>query len=516
MGIFGKLFGKKKKEEAPKKPQTPMMPIMSLDRFALEASRSRRSIMIQLSQTAYLIDALKEALHREYPGLSSGEILSHAQGGLSLNCPNCGVLGDQAIPLLYLAGKGALQGAVYGGPNAVALGKGVCPGCGGSTVEATFDPSRIMTRQQAMRASALEAAREPELTSVCSGLGFQASLDVSPDESMICLVAPEAGNRGTVIAYEAGTANRLWSLPVPSAGSCRSMFVAADRVLILSEKSKGVTEMQLVNAKTGSVVAESQGPSVYFTSGAADTKTGLFVTESSYDTVLTVQTSGDRLELSTYKCGQVYEGPDIGPDGRCYVIVHYHLYRIEDKAMKDIMRGDNCTCFDPAGKVYCGGGYFDRSGESMLHIADMQTGSVKEIPYGTEPIDQIALAGSDRLLLANIVDERSAARYPNATVTLFSVPEAEKVWSLEVSDLKPWRRPLLLSVPEEDWALIQTGTLLKQISLQDRKTLRVVPNRSQDHVEARWLPSKRLLYVARNSMGPYRQRGPGTLECYRI
>jgi len=516
MGIFGKIFGKKKKEEAPTKPSTPLMPIMSLDRFALEASRSRRSVMIQLSQTAYLIDALKEALHREYPDLSSGEILSHAQGGLSLNCPRCGVLSDQSIPLLYLAGKGALEGAVYGGPDAAALGRGVCPGCGGNVVEATFDPSRIMARQQAIGASALEVAREPELTPVCPGLEFQSSLDVSPDESMICFVAPEAGGRGTVVAYEAGTANQHWSHTVPSAGSCRCVFVAPERVLILSEKAKDATAMQLMNAKDGSVVTEAQGPGVYFSSGAADTKTGLFVTEGSYDTVLTVQTAGDRLELSTYKCGQVYEGPEIGPDGKCYVIVHYHLYRIEDKGMKDIMRGDNCICFDPAGKVYCGGGYFDRSGESMLHIADMQTGSVTEIPYGTEPIDQIALAGPDRLLLANIVDERSAARYPNAAVTLFSVPEAKKAWSLEISDLKPWRRPLLLSVPEEGWALIQTGTLIKQISLRDGKTLRVIPNRAQDHVEARWLPSKRLLYVARNSVGPYRQRGPGTLECYRV
>jgi hypothetical protein len=206
----------------------------------------------------------------------------------------------------------------------------------------------------------------------------------------------------------------------------------------------------------------------------------------------------------------------IGPDGKTYVIVHYQLYRVEDESKKEIMPGDNCICFDPSGRVYCGGGFADRSGESALHIADLERGIVSEIPYGREPIDQIALAGEGRLLLANIVNEIHAGRHPNAKVTLFSLSDRKKIWNLEIKDLRPWHPPILLSVPEEGWALIQTGNFLKQLSLQDGKTRRILPKKPKEFVEARWLKSKQLLYVARNPELQFRKRAPGVVECYKM
>jgi len=516
MEIFGKFLRKKKKEEPAEKPVTPSPTLSPLFQFALGACHSKGSILIQMSQTAELVDELKDALQIEYLGLDPQQTFSHAQSGLTLKCPKCGQFSKKAVPLLYLAGKGQLEGTFFGGTNVEALARGVCPLCRGSTVEATFDPARIMTRYRAMRTSILEAAVKPELTPVYAGLRFQSSLDISPDETMICFVAPREGGTGAVVAYEAGTTNQIWSLSVSSAQSCRCVFVEPERVLILSEEGKDRTAIRLVNARVGSIVAESEGPKAYFSRSAADAKTGSFVTESSYDTLLMVKASGNELDWATYKCGQICgRGPKIGPDGKCYVIVHYHLYRVDDGGMNRVMKGDNGICFDPAGKVYCGGGYPDRSGESALHIADIQSGTVTEIPYGTEPIDQIALAGPGRLLLASIVDERYVGRYPNATVTLFSLPEQRKIWSLEISDLKPWRDPILVSVPSEDWALIQTGSLLKKISLQDGKNLGVIPNRTQDYVEARCLTSRKAVYITRNPVGAYRQRGLGMIECYR-
>lgn len=522
MGILDRFRKKKKEREKPKvvprKPSMPSIGPKSLDQFVREACKSRSSVRIQIIQTASLIDMLKETLQREYPDLDSGEVFSHAQNGLTLRCITCGTqFSQQVLSLLYLAGKGTMQRAIFGGPNVATLARGRCPGCGGSTVEATFDPAKIKARQEAIKVSALEAAEVPELVSVCPSVKFQSSLDVSPDEGLTCFVAPEAGGKGTVTAYEAGTSNQRWSLSFPSSESCRCMFVAPERVLILSKKSEDESVIQLVNTTDGSVVAEAQGPKVYFHYGAADPNKGFFVTESSYDTLLMIQTGEDKLEFSTYECGQIYgPGPMIGPDGKCYVIVHYRLYRIEDKQKKQIMPGNNCICFDPTGKVYCGGGFADRSGESALHIADIESGDINEIPYGREPIDQIALAGPGRLLLANIVNEIHAGRYPNAVVTLFSIPDRKKIWSLEIKDLKPWREPVLLSVPEEGWALIQTGKLLKQISLENGKTLRVLPKQTQEFVEARWLESKKIFYISRNPERGYRKRAPGLIECYRV
>jgi hypothetical protein len=517
MGVFGKLFGKKKEEKPSIRPSKPVETSQSLDQFARIACRSKSSISIQIIQTAALIDALKDALQKEYASLDSGEVFGHAQGGLTLSCPRCGAFSEQAIPMLYLVGKGATQGAIFGGPNVAALGRGACPNCGGTSAVATFDPTKIIARAQAMKASVLEAASLPGMTSVCSSLAFQSNFDASPDENLICFVASEASGKGSVAVYDTGTANQRWSISVPSVGSCICKFVGQERVLVFSKKGENESAVQLVNAKDGTVVAETQGPKAYYSDKAADTKTGLFVTESAYDTLLMIQTGNDRLELSAYNCGQIYQpGPMIGPDGKCYVIVHYNLYCVENQRMKSIMPGDHCICFDSAGKVYCGGGYYDRSGESALHLADIQSGSSTKIPYGTEPINQIALAGPGRLLLANTVDDRSVARYPNATVTLFSVTEQRKIWNIEINDLKPWRNPLLLSVPDEKWMLIQTGTLIKQISLHDGKTLRVLPKTANEHIEARWLASKKLLYISRNPVVPYRPHGLGTLECYKI
>jgi hypothetical protein len=514
MGFFGKMFGKKK-EKQPSIQLKPTGTTSSLDQFASVACRSKSSISIQISQTAALIDALKVALQKEYQNLDSGEALSHAEGGLSLSCPKClSVFSEQTIPMLYLVSKGVTQGAFFGGPNIAALGRGVCPTCGNSLVVATFDPSKIMARIQAIKASAPEVAKQPSLTAVCPSLGFQSSLEVSPDENMICFIPPpQAAGQRTVVAYDVGTTNQRWSLPV-SATSCIK-FVGQERILVLSKKNENESVIQLIDTEDGTIITESLGPKAY--NSSADPKTGRFVAESALFTLLMIETAGDNIGLSTYKCGQIYSpGPMIGPDGNCYAIIYYQLCRITPKEKTGIMGGDHCICFDPEGKVYCGGGYFDRSGESALHVADLKTGSSTEIPYGRDPINKIALAGPGRLLLANIVDDRSVSKYPNAFVTLFSVPERKKIWDIKISDLKPWRNPLLLSVPDEDWALLQTGTLIKQISLQDGSTLRVLPKTIDENIEARWLALKKILYISRNTIMPYRPPSPGTLECYKI
>jgi hypothetical protein len=164
------------------------------------------------------------------------------------------------------------------------------------------------------------------------------------------------------------------------------------------------------------------------------------------------------------------------------------------------------------GKVYCGGGHSDRSGDSAIHVADLAGKSTFEIPWGREPIDAVALAGKNRLLVANEVSTVHAGKYPDAVVTLVSVDDRKKHWNLTIRDLKPGRDPILLSVPEEQWALLQTGRLLKRISLVDGSLIQTTGKQLEEYITAAWISSRRLLCLTRR---PNRDDA-GTVEFYKI
>jgi len=159
--------------------------------------------------------------------------------------------------------------------------------------------------------------------------------------------------------------------------------------------------------------------------------------------------------------------------------------------------------------VYCGGGYHDRSGASALNMTDLEAGVTSAISWGREPVSEIAPAGRDHLLIASETD--IWGRYASS-VTMFSVANRSKEWSLTISDLPRMRPVILTSVPEEGWALIQTRNLLKLIALEDGKAIRVLPKESQHFATAEWLASKKLLYIAGNPIKEH----PGMLECYQI
>ena len=509
----GAISAAQKSVPAAAKPVTKLGPASAypaapFQEFAQRATQSSTSITIKISDFARLVDAVKDALIGAYPNLDPGESFSHASGGFSLRCPACGPLRDEVVSVLYLAGTGMMQGAIFGGPNVANLSQGCCPGCQGNMIVAAFSPQKIKAQLEAARAEAASAEGIPQLIATCPGVPFLGSLAVSPDEGLVCCAAPNG-----VVAYESGTDRLRWSLAVPSTEACLCRFVGPERCLVLSKKQTDQTLIQLVSAADGSVVAEALGPKAYYSDCDTDPHTGLFVGQSSYDTLLTISTAGDKIEFLTWKCGQIYSpGPKIGPDGKCYVIVHYHLYRMDGKQKTPIIAGGQCMYFGASNKIYCGGGYADRSGESALHIADLDSGTASEIPWGKEPIDEIAPAGGGRLLIANIISEVHVGRFPNAVVTMLSAANRKKEWSLTIGDLKPWRSAILVTAPEEGWALIQTGKLLKLIAIQDGKTIRVLPKQSQEFVTAKWLVSKKLLYVARN---PDR-KAAGMLECYSI
>ncbi|MDD5312213.1 MAG: hypothetical protein PHO26_04175 [Dehalococcoidia bacterium] len=477
--------------------------------FAQRACQSPISITIIMSEFSQLVDAVRDALIKTYPNLGSGEAFSYASNGFSLRCPHCGPFSHEVIPILYLAGAMTKHGTViYGGPNIAALDQGRCPRCGGNMLISSFSPQSIIDHLEAEKREAFISEGISSLDLACTPIAYLGNINISPNEDLVCFTEPN----GSVVSYDSGTDQLRWSINVPSATIRLLRFVSPERVLVLSEKQENQILIQLVNTIDGSVLAESIWPNKIYGYADSDPLTGLFVVEISYDNLLIINTANDKLELSTYKCGQIYlPGPKIGPDGKLYFIEHFQLYCVEGNQQRSLASADHCICFRGT-TVYCGGGHSDRSGKSALHIGDLNSSIFHEIPWGNEPINEIAIAGDDRLLIANNVSEVHIGRYPNAVVTLFSIASQKKEWSLTIGDLKPWRNVILVSVPAEGWALIQTGKFLKRISLKDGKPMNVLPKQMQEVVTANWLSSRNLLYVARC----LDQNKPGLLECYRI
>jgi hypothetical protein len=515
MGILNRFLGKKAKRALPAaadstaKPSGQPAPASaaapgSLEDFAQRACRSPQTITIPMLEVKGLQDALIDGLMKAYPHLSGTEAVSQASGGLSLRCPNCGQLSEQAVSYLYLAGTELTQRAVFLGPNVAALAQGRCPGCGGSTVIATFDPAKVQAHLAAAKAESAAGAGVPALATICPAVPYFGQLSVSPDENLVCCVAPD----GAIVAYASGTDQLKWSLPTAAAKECLCTFVGPQRLVVVSPKQKDETLWQLVDTSDGSVVAEAPGPRVFHC--AADIRSGAFFGHHPWRLEI-VQTAGDKLEFST--CDphrQLDYGPWIGPNGKPYLLSTGRVCYWDGKEMIQLMAGEHTICFEPPNRIYAGGGYSDRSGPSALRIGDLKRGLVSEMPWGREPIDEIALAGPGRLLLANIIIPSLGRTYTDVVVTLLSLASQKKEWTLTINDLAPVRSPILAAVPEHGWALIASGALLKMIALQDGHTLRALPKQRDEVIAARWLPTRKRLYVARN-----RNRDqPGQLECY--
>ena len=216
-------------------------------------------------------------------------------------------------------------------------------------------------------------------------------------------------------------------------------------------------------------------PECSFSNPCVNHESKSIIAEKDIFALIILETMGDKLAYRTIKTGQIFgPGPRSGPDGKVYLNVAFSLFRLEGDTMMQVMGGDHCICCDPAGKVYSGGGYGDRSGESKFRVADLNSGTTGEISWGKDPVDQIELAGEGELLIASMVYQVHAARYPNAILSLFNLRENKKKWTKEINDLKAYMKPILFSAPKEGWALIQTGRTIEQISLKDGKTMKVI------------------------------------------
>src|SRR5665647_2656545 len=103
MVSFGKLFGKKKKEEeAPIEPSKPVEEALiepskpveekppDLHWWVLESlNKGPFESIIKITEIPAINDALLDELPKKYPGLTSHEISSYIQKGLNVRCWTC-------------------------------------------------------------------------------------------------------------------------------------------------------------------------------------------------------------------------------------------------------------------------------------------------------------------------------------------------------------------------------------------------------------------------------------------
>jgi hypothetical protein len=351
-----------------------------------------------------------------------------------------------------------------------------------------------------------------KFTVACPGVPFQASMVVSPDESMVCCITPNQ----IVAAYESGTNKELWKVGVETSRNCKCMFVGPDRLLVINaiytkDYSVSKTLYLLVNTTSGRVVARKDGPYCTPPLHGGEGHMGIYIAVNNHGEVITVDTRGDKIEFPTWRGeSDAIAHPRFGPDGKMYFILDGTLHRLDGDKPIPLQTGGNFIQFVPPSMICCGTGYMDRSGPSGLHIFDMESGLTSSLSWGNDPVSKIALAGTDHLVVAS--DGGSMSRPVYSLISLLSLKEQKKEWSITINDLPIFYGSLQTSAPEDGWALIQTGKGLILVALEDGKTLGLMPREPQIWTWAKWLTSKKLLYFAGN---PVKEK-PGLMECFKI
>ena len=115
--------------------------------FVHQAFEEPTKITLQFADLPQLLDTIPAGFKAADPQCDMGRIGHLLDTALDFRCPMCGPLKSSAVLTSALAR--ALQrenpqmATIATGPNIGALLTGNCPGCAGSSVEVTFDPTRI-------------------------------------------------------------------------------------------------------------------------------------------------------------------------------------------------------------------------------------------------------------------------------------------------------------------------------------------------------------------------------------
>jgi outer membrane protein assembly factor BamB len=302
-------------------------------------------------------------------------------------------------------------------------------------------------------------------------------------------------------------------------------FIGDDRILVATYLGPPGERLTLYDAANGASLSEidlPDGGSFSRRCVRHHTKTAV---ASQVHGVIIVEARDDKLTYrkvtGTQSWGTADNSPAFGSDGKIYFTGIGGLYRVDDDQPVEVLTGTkNCLCVDPTGIVYAGGGFEDRSAASELGVVDLINGITFAIPWGRVPIQNMKLAGDGHLLTGNVLSVPS--RFPDVAVTHYSVQNRERLWTIKIVDPQNHGEPVLLAVPKENWALIQTARVLKRVCIEDGKDIGVVINRSAlEKVEAQWLAAKRILCITRCpgsylSPGSKVREAHGSLEVHRV
>ncbi|MFO8068665.1 MAG: tetratricopeptide repeat protein [Alkalibacterium sp.] len=303
--------------------------------------------------------------------------------------------------------------------------------------------------------------------------------------------------------------------PVYTSIMSHVLFVAGGRLLVAIPLEASLARLVLLDVESGKELSSEVVPEFKYYTLCANNTGETIAAQKDSESLLVVYIADDKLTYRLVRTGQTYgPTPYFAPNGKLYAVHYQTFFSIEgDKAVPVTNTNEaNSVAFDSAGKVYFGGGFSDRSGEASLQIVDLDSCASSEMPWSRDPIDVIEPVGDDKLLLGNMVAESTAFQYPKSNVSLFRITDRKKEWNIEFSDLPSYHSPVLLSVPENGWTLLQSGRLLKRVSLDNGEVLEEFPKEKNEFVQARWLASKRMLCVSRNRS----KSAGGTLELYKI
>ena len=293
-----------------------------------------------------------------------------------------------------------------------------------------------------------------------------------------------------------------------------ALFVSDCRLLIALPLSKSLVRLVLLDTKSGRELATEEVPNFAFYTPIVNNAGDTIAAQKDSENLLIISIVGETMSARTVRTDRTYgPKPFFAPDGQLYALHYQTFFRIDNDQAVQLFHTSEArsVAFDMAGKVYFGGGFYDRSGEANLQVVDVRSSESFKIPWGREPIDVIEPVGEGKLLLGNIVDERNAFQYSKSHVSLLRVSDQKRLWGIDLKDLAPHNSPILLSVPEEGWALLQSGRQLIRVSLDNGEILEQFPKEKPEFIQAQWLSSHRILCVSRNRG----KDAPGKLDIYK-
>jgi len=351
---------------------------------------------------------------------------------------------------------------------------------------------------------------------------FVNSLVISPHNKDICWISRWNAGRFKISVLSPTDESPRFELnyttskiSFPGQGEKLLVFAGRGRLLIAMPLNASLTRLVLLDVDSGKELSVIDVPNFRFFSLSSNKK-GMIAAQKDQESLLIVSITDDKLTHRLVQVGQQsITGPNLyfASNGKLYAIHNQSLFSIEGDRPVRVTSTINVTkiAFGAPGKVYFGKRGDDRSEETSLQIFDLESRESYEIKYDGNRIDFIEPVGSNKLLIGGMIFEAKAVS--KWLVSLFCITERKKKWSIEVNYSRVFPYPVLLTAPEDGWALLQSEKLLKWVLLDKGEVLEELPKGENENLGARWLGSQRMLCLSRNR---FLREAAGTLELYKI